>query len=83
MNAGPQEFSQGADLFYGPEGRFGARQPLTYRRFDTLAAAVKFAIEELAPGRRSLTIQSGDFELKGEEIGSLYHSEAFPLARKG
>jgi hypothetical protein len=43
---------------------------------------VKFAFEELAPGRRSLTIQSGDFEIKGDEIGSLYHSEAFPLARK-
>jgi hypothetical protein len=56
---------------------------LTYRRFDSLAAAVKFTIEELGPGLRATSIQSGDLDLKGEEIKALYESADFPLDRIG
>lgn len=76
------EFLEAAELYYGATGRIGPRQSLTYRRFETLAAAVKFAVEELEPGSRSLTIQSGEFDFKGNEIDALYQSTDFPLDRK-
>jgi hypothetical protein len=70
-----------AELFYGGRGRRPG-QFLTYRRFDTLAHAVKFTVEELGTSAPYASIESGEFDFKGDEIGLLYDSDEFPLERK-
>ena len=70
-----------AEIFYGGRGRRPG-QFLTYRRFDTLAHAVKFAVEELGTNASYASIESGEFDFKGDEIGLLYDSNEFPLDRR-
>jgi hypothetical protein len=70
-----------AELFYGGRGRRPG-QFLTYRRFDTLAHAVKFTVEELGTSAPYASIESGEFDFKGDEIGLLYDSNEFPLDRR-
>jgi hypothetical protein len=70
-----------AELFYGGRGRRPG-QFLTYRRFDTLAHAVKFTVEELGTRAPYASIESGESDFKGDEIGLLYDSDEFPLDRR-
>jgi hypothetical protein len=55
---------------------------LPYRRFDTLAHAVKFTVEELGTSAPYASIESGELDFRGDEIGLLYESEEFPLDRR-
>jgi hypothetical protein len=55
---------------------------LTYQRFDTLAHAVKFAVEELGTSVPYASIESGELNVRGGEIELLYESEDFPLDRR-
>jgi hypothetical protein len=70
-----------ANLFYGGRGRRPG-QFLTYRRFDTLAGAVKFTVEEVGTGVPYVSIESGEIDFKGDEIRALYESDEFPLERR-
>lgn len=55
-----------------------------YRRFDTAAEAIRFAIEELAaPLLAGAYMQVEAERFAGEEIRELYESTAYPLARPG
>ena len=59
------------------------RSRVTYKRFDSLAQAVRFAVEDLpADIRRSTTIEVSEVRLRGDEILQLYENDAYPLARK-
>jgi len=69
-----------AELFYGGRGRMPG-QFLTYRRFETLAEAVKFTVEEVGTGAPYASIESGELDFKGDEIRALYESNEFPLER--
>ena len=71
-----------AELFMAKR-KGGARQPLGYRRFDTAAEAIRFAIEEF-PSVRTLGawMQIGDERFGTEEIQRLYDSSEFPLRRR-
>ena len=55
---------------------------LKYRRFDTSAEAIQFAIEQLNPDiLRGSVIEVLDLRLEARQIRELYQSIDFPLAR--
>lgn len=74
------DFAAPAELY--PCSNRKGRRPVTYRRFDTAAEAVRFAIEELPatllPGTY-LEVEDGRFD--SEAIRALYASSAYPLPR--
>jgi hypothetical protein len=60
----------------------GRRVPLHYRRFDTVAEAVRHAIEEAPPSQLIGTlIECEELRDEGEAINELYQSEDYPLPR--
>jgi hypothetical protein len=58
------------------------RGTLGFRRFATLAEAVRFIIEELPGDAHSAYIDVEDERLDMEAIRQLYASEAYPLERR-
>jgi len=69
-----------AELF--PRARHSSRQPVTYKRFNTAAEAVRYAIEELKPELlvgAYLEVDEERFDANG--IRELYASPAYPLRR--
>ena len=70
-----------AELFPA-RGRTGSRRPMSHRRFDTAALAIRFAIEELpAPMLLEAYLQVEDDRFDSEQIRVLYENAAYPLAR--
>ena len=56
------------------------RLPMVYRKFETGAEAVKYAVEVLgAEGRTGTVIESDDVRLTHSEIQALYEAPDFPL----
>lgn len=75
------DFSAPADLF--PARSKVGHRPVGYRRFDTAAQAIRYAVEEMPKEFLDGTVLEVDSErLKGDEIRGLYSSEDYPLARK-
>lgn len=75
------DFNAPADL-YPARSKVGHR-PVGYRRFDTAAQALRFAIEEMPQeflNGTILEIEGGRFD--GASIRTLYGSDEYPLARK-
>jgi hypothetical protein len=56
---------------------------LGYRRFDTAAEAIRFAMEEF-PAIRTFGpwMQVGDARFNGDAIHQLYESRDYPFSRK-
>lgn len=68
-----------AELYPGPRLRHGA---VGYHRFDSLAEAVQFAVEELNPLSLSgAFIEVDEVRYDSDEIRKLYDSDAYPLTR--
>jgi hypothetical protein len=75
-------FSSFAEMFIA-KGQNKRRFPMTYRRFDSAAEAVRFGIEELPPAFLAATI----LEVDGQRFGSrqiqlLYDRPDYPFARR-
>lgn len=76
------DFQQPAELYFQTPNS-GSRKSLSYRRFETLAEAVSFAMEDLsARNRLSSTLQFGERRLRHHEIKFLYQHADFPVQFK-
>ncbi len=74
-------FSRSAELF--PAAVRNKRRAFAYRRFDTAADAVRFAIEELpADSLNGAYLQVGEARFDKNGIRGLYDSASFPLPRR-
>lgn len=75
------DYGARAELFTG--GRGYALRPVRYQRFASASEAIKFAVEEVEPEHFLGTyLQVEDDRFDRHEIGRLYNSVDFPLARK-
>lgn len=76
------DFSIAAEVFTNK--RIGRKaQPMDYRRFDTLADAVRFIIEEQVPDKLMGTVvESGDDRFEGRDVQGLYDDAGYPFERK-
>ena len=73
------DYNAPADLFPA-RGRMG--RSMHYRRFDTAAEAIRFAVEELpAPLLLGAYLQVDDERFAADQIRALYTSAAYPLVR--
>src|SRR5262245_13473395 len=70
-----------AELF--PSRNRKSRQPVKYRRFETAAHAIQFAMEELpAPALLGACIEIGQARLGHADIRDLYESPDYPLKKQ-
>ena len=76
------DYGRSAELF-PTRSRKPRRSPLSYKRFDTAAAAVRFAIEEL-PSELLLGayLQVDEERFGSDGIRRLYDSARYPLKRR-
>lgn len=72
------DYGAPAELFPAPSHRRG---PLRYRRFDTLAEAVRFAMDLPAAERAGALIEADEIRYLGAEIVALYDAAGYPLPR--
>lgn len=71
------DFAAPAELF--PSYSKGFKQMVTYKRFDTAAGAIRFAIEELDPSLLThAVLQVEDERFDVNAIKALYGSAAYP-----
>jgi hypothetical protein len=69
-----------AELF--PSRSRKTRSPMSYRRFDTAAEAIRFAIEELpASLLLGAFLEVEEVRFGGDDIRRLYDSADYPLPR--
>ena len=69
-----------AELYPGAAQRHAG---LSYHRFDTLAEAVRYAVEELKPSQLAgAFIEAAEVRYGGAEIATLYEAAAYPLTRR-
>jgi hypothetical protein len=75
------DFSAPGELFCARS--ISQRSRVTYKRFDTAAKAIRFAVEELpADILRSTTLEVSEARLSGDAIRNLYLDPSYPLKRK-
>lgn len=72
------DYDASAEL-YAVQGP-GRKRTLFYRRFDTAAEALRFAIEDM-PAASNPTLETGDERLDRNSMLESYSAEAYPLER--
>jgi hypothetical protein len=76
------DYQEPAEL-YASTSLKGGRRPVSYRRFQSAAEAIQYAIEELDPAMlRGTVIEVADDRLDAAQIRELYDSEGYPLTRR-
>jgi hypothetical protein len=61
--------------------RRGAKRPLFFRRFGSVAEALQFVVERLPPNLTSIVLETDDQRLDAAEIATLYEASEYPLPR--
>ena len=75
------DFSAPAELFPGRSNK--GRDRFTYKRFDTAAEALRFAVEDMsAHALLGAYLESEETRCGAQEIRHLYESAAYPLKRR-
>jgi hypothetical protein len=76
------DYGAKADLFVA-RSAISRRKPLEYRSFPCASAAIRYAMEDLPPGRLGGICMEADEKRYDEDgIRNLYESEAYPLERR-
>ena len=76
------DYGASAELF--PSRSKKIRGQVTYKRFDTAAEAIRFAVEDLpAPALLGAYLEVDEARFGLHEIHYLYENVAYPLARRG
>lgn len=74
------DYNAAAELF--PSRSKKGRGQVTYKRFDTAAEALRFAVEQMpAPALLGAYLEVDEARFGLDEIRALYDSDAYPLAR--
>jgi hypothetical protein len=74
------DYQAPAELFSSRNAK--RRWPTRYRRFDTAAEAIRFAMEDTpAPVLFDVYLQVDDERLGAKQIRALYENIAYPLVR--
>jgi Arc/MetJ-type ribon-helix-helix transcriptional regulator len=80
--AEPFDYEAAAELFPARNRKFN-RQLTGYRRFDSAAEALRYALEELPPKLLlGAWLQVDEERFDGTAMRRLYDSTAFPLTRR-
>ncbi len=76
------DYSTPAELF--PRRTKNGRGQMGYKRFETAAEAIRFAIEDIPPpALLGAYLEVGETRFGHLEIRCLYESAAYPLQRRG
>ena len=73
------DYSTPAEV-YAAAGR-GTRGAMLYRRFGSLAEAIKFVIEDMPKGRPNVLAETEAARFNGAQLQSLYEADDYPLRR--
>jgi hypothetical protein len=76
-----RDYSSAAELF--AVQRHGRKRNLFYRRFDTAAEAMRFAVEDMPADAANLVLETEHARLDAASISAFYAADDFPLARRG
>lgn len=63
--------------------RRGARMPLFFKRFDSVAEALQFAVETLPTGLINVVIETEEERFDTVSIRTSYDAPDYPLPRSG
>ena len=75
------DYGAPADLF--PARTRVGRRPIGYRRFDTAAEAIRYAVEQMPSEFLNGTVMEVESErIDSARIRDLYDSKDYPLAKK-
>jgi len=75
------DYNAPAEL-YVSTSRAGQHKPVTYRRFERSAEAIRFAVEVLAPKvQRGAAMEVGEQRFEFDQIFDLYTNDRYPLSR--
>src|SRR5882672_1742761 len=76
------DYGAKADLFVA-RSAISRRKPLEYRSFPSASEAIRYAMEDLPPGRLGgICMEADEKRYDGEGIRNLYESDAYPLERR-
>jgi len=79
---GDFDYEAPAEVF-ACRSRGASARPVAYRRFDSGAEALRYAIEELAPELLFGTVlEANEQRFGAAEIRKLYESDGYPLERR-
>jgi hypothetical protein len=75
------DYNAPADLF--PSRSKKGNRPFGYRRFETAAEGIRYAIEVMSPEfLPGAVLEVEERRIDGPRIRELYESDAYPLARR-
>lgn len=72
------DFFAAAEMYTGRQSAAGRARP--YRRFPTLAEAVRFAVERQPDALICTTIETDGVRLQGGEIAAAYESDEYRVS---
>lgn len=76
------DYTAPAELF-ACRGKGSSPRPITYRRFESGATAIRFAIEQLPSDMLYGTVlEVNEERFDGAQIRKLYDCQAYPLPRR-